>query len=159
MNKLSYLIMLLAGMLSMASCGSDDVEEKDLENPVISEAGITANPIDCQVYKRGDVIPFQYVFTDNKALGSYNIEIHNDFDHHTHSTSATDCPLDAKKEPVNPWVYNQDFTIPAASKSFTGRQDIKIPTTIDTGDYHFMIRLTDEAGHQQIKGIAIKITD
>lgn len=127
--------------------------------PEISEQGITANPIDCQVYHRGETIPFSYVFTDNDELGKYNIEVHHNFDHHTHSTSATTCSMDAIKEEQNPWVFNQDFNIPDGQKSFSAREDIKIPTNIDTGDYHFMIRLTDKAGWQQIKSVAIKIVE
>lgn len=127
--------------------------------PEISEQGITANPIDCQVYHLGETIPFSYVFTDNDELGKYNIEVHHNFDHHTHSTSATTCSMDAIKEAQNPWVFNQDFNIPDGQKSFSAREDIKIPTNIDTGDYHFMIRLTDKAGWQQIKSVAIKIVE
>lgn len=127
--------------------------------PEISEQGITANPIDCQVYHRGETILFSYVFTDNDELGKYNIEVHHNFDHHTHSTSATTCSMDDVKEAQNPWVFNQDFNIPDGQKSFSAREDIKIPTNIDTGDYHFMIRLTDKAGWQQIKSVAIKIVE
>lgn len=127
--------------------------------PEISEQGITANPIDCQVYHRGETIPFCYVFTDNDELGKYNIEVHHNFDHHTHSTSATTCSMDAIKKEQNPWEFNQDFNIPDGQKSFSASEDIKIPTNIDTGDYHFMIRLTDKAGWQQIKSVAIKIVE
>ena len=67
--------------------------------------------------------------------------------------------MDDVKEAQNPWVFNQDFNIPDGQKSFSAREDIKIPTNIDTGDYHFMIRLTDKAGWQQIKSVAIKIVE
>ena len=127
--------------------------------PEISEQGITANPIDCQVYHRGETIPFCYKFTDNDELGKYNIEVHHNFDHHTHSTSATTCSMDDVKEAQNPWVFNQDFNIPDGQKSFSASKKIEIPTNIDTGDYHFMIRLTDKAGWQQIKSVAIKIVE
>ena len=127
--------------------------------PEISDKGIVAVPVDCQVFKRGDVIPFNSLFTDATELGAYNIEIHNNFDHHTHSTSSVECEIGAKKEPVNPWVYNQDFMINGGQRSYTARHDIKIPADIDAGDYHFMIRLTDRAGWQQLHAVAIKITE
>lgn len=149
--------MLLCALSACSS--SDDDAPKDMQEPVISAQGITANPIDCQQYHKGDVIPFHYLMTDNQELGSYNIEIHNNFDHHTHSTSATECPMDAKKDPVTPWVYNKDFSIPAGQRSYDARHDIQIPTDIDAGDYHFMIRLTDRAGWQQLHAVAIKIVD
>ncbi|WP_449017625.1 DUF4625 domain-containing protein [Prevotella sp.] len=32
-----------------------------------------------------------------------------------------------------------------------------MPATVEPGDYHFVIRLTNQAGHQQIRAMAIKI--
>lgn len=81
-----------------------------------------------------------------------------------HGTSETDCEHDEEHEeheehhePVKPWVYNQSFAIPEGQTHYVARHDIAIPQNIDEGDYHFMIRLTDAAGHQQIKAVAIKI--
>ena len=152
-----YAILLLCAFYACSS--SDDDAQKDMQQPVISDQGITANPIDCQQYHRGDIIPFHYVMTDDQELGAYNVEIHNNFDHHTHSTTAVDCALDAQKEPQHPWVYNQDFAIPAGQCTFDARHDIVIPADIDAGDYHFMIRLTDAAGWQQLHAVAIKIVE
>lgn len=156
-RKTIYSIMLLCAL--SACSGSDDEVQKDMQQPVISDQGITANPIDCQQYHRGDIIPFHYVMTDDHELGNYNIEIHNNFDHHTHSTTATDCPLDAQKQPQNPWVYNCDYSIPAGQQQYDARVDIQIPADIDPGDYHFMIRLTDRAGWQQLHAVAVKIVE
>lgn len=156
--KQKVLSLLLICALCACS-SSDDDSVKDMTYPVISEAGITANPADCQVYRRGDVIPFSYVFTDDTELGAYNIEIHHNFDHHTHSTSAVECPMDAEQQPTNPWVFNQDYPIPAGLRTYTAREDIPIPADIDPGDYHFMIRLTDRAGWQQLHAVAIKVVE
>jgi len=130
-----------------------------MTDPVISGEGITANPIDCQIYRRGEVIPFYYVFTDNVELGAFNIEIHNNFDHHTHGTTSVECELEPNKAPVSPWIYNHDFSIPDGRLSYTARFDIPIPADKDTGDYHFMIRLTDKSGRQTIHAVAIKVQD
>ena len=54
-------------------------------------------------------------------------------------------------------MFNQDYTIPAGRRSYTARVDIQIPADAETGDYHFMIRLTDRAGWQQLKAVAIKV--
>ena len=99
------------------------------------------------------------MFSDNVELGNYNIEVHNNFDHHSHSTSAGDCDFDPKKQPVRPWVYNRSFAIPDGSRRYEAKVDIDIPADIDTGDYHFMVRVTDKAGWQQLKAVSIKITD
>ena len=156
MKKLLLSIILLH---ALGACSSSDEEKKDLKKPTISSVGITANPIECQVYNKGETIPFQYVFQDDTELGNYNIEIHNDFDHHTHSTEASDCPLDEKKNPVNPWVYNKDYGIPSGKRTYTASVDIPIPDNIDAGDYHFMIRVTDAAGWQELKSVSIKIIE
>ena len=157
MKKIFMFLTLLCALCACSS--SDDEETKDMTYPVINTTDIVAVPTDCQVFKRGDVIPFNFLFTDNMELGAYNIEIHNNFDHHTHGTSSVECPMDAEKKPVKPWVYNQDFTIPAGQRSYTARHDIAIPGDIDPGDYHFMVRLTDHAGWQQLHALAIKITE
>ena len=159
---LSLMMALVATFtFGFAACSDDDNEEKDMTYPEISSQGIAANPIDCQVYERGSVIPFCYVFTDNQELGNYNIEIHTNADHHSHSTSATECEEDEdhdhEQPSVKPWVFNQDYAIPTGQKAYTARFDIPIPDDIDAGDYHFMIRLTDRAGWQQLKAVAIKV--
>ncbi len=152
-------MLTLTLLCALCACGSSDDEEtnKDMTYPEISQEGIVANPTDCQEYQRGGVIAFNYVFKDDTELGSYNIEIHNNFDHHTHSTSSVECPMDAKKTPTKPWIYNESSDIPSGLKIYTSRFDIPIPEDIDAGDYHFMIRLTDKAGWQQLHAVAIKI--
>jgi len=156
MKKILFSLTLLC---AFCSCSSDKEDIKDMTKPVISDKGIVANPIDCQVYKRGEQIPFYYVFTDDIELGNYNIEIHNNFDHHTHGTSAIDCEMEEERTPVKPWVFNQSYDIPDGLQSYTARIDIDIPDDIDSGDYHFMIRVTDRAGWQELKAMAIKIVE
>ena len=95
--KKTFLSLILLCALSACS-SSDDSEPKDMTYPEISDKGIVAVPTDCDVFNRGEVIPFNYLFTDDTELGSYNIEIHNNFDHHTHSTSSVECAMDAKKD-------------------------------------------------------------
>ena len=152
--------LVSASALFFMACSDDD--NKDMEKPAISNNMETDNPINCQIYHRGDVIPFRYTFTDNVELGNFNIEIHSNHDHHTHSTEATECEEEHEHEdvkPVKPWVFNQDYTIPAGQQLYAASVDIPIPTDIDTGDYHFMIRVTDQAGFQEIKSIAIEIEE
>ena len=173
MKKIINLSLMMALItvftLSITNCSKDD--DKDMTQPVISAEGITANPINCQQYHIGDVIPFHYIMTDNEELGAYNIEIHNNFDHHSHSTEADDhdhdhdmgeCDDDEHEHEHEHsegkiWAYSKDFTIPAGLRNYDARQDIQIPNDIAPGDYHFMIRLTDRAGWQQLHAVAIKI--
>lgn len=153
MNKICKNILKTVPLYAIIACSGTD-----MTYPVITSVEVP-NPIDCQVYQRGDVIKFSYLFTDDTELGSFNIEIHNNFDHHTHGTSSAECEMEEKKKPINPWVYNKDFSLPQGQAIYEANFDIPIPSDADPGDYHFMIRLTDRAGWQQLKAMGIKVVE
>lgn len=158
MKKILFCLTAVAALFDMVACSSNDDVVKDTQLPTITDQGITANPVDCQVYNWGDVIPFRYRFTDNEELGNYNIEIHNNFDHHTHGTQGKSCDPDkTERNAKNAFYYNQDFSIPRGSKAYDASQEIQIPATVEPGDYHFVIRVTDQTGNQQLRAMAIKI--
>jgi len=136
----------------------DDVV-KDEELPVINMSGITAFPQNCVTVYRGESFTFNALFTDNEELGSYSIEMHNNFDHHTHSTSSTECEMEAIKTPVNPLLFIEEYDMPQGKKSYSATIEIDIPADVDTGDYHFMVRLTDKSGWQTFEGISMKIAE
>lgn len=182
----AFFTMALLAIISLCvtSCSSSD-DEKDMVAPVISTTGIVANPVNCQVYRAGETIYFDYLFEDNQELGSFNIEIHGNFDHHSHSTEADDhdsdddhgeCPHSQEDRtlPDTAWVFNHSYAIPAGMKTYHAKVAIPIPTrikcpdknghpgdslTLNTrpGDYHFMVRLTDKAAWQTLKAVAVKI--
>jgi hypothetical protein len=140
--------------LFLEGCDGGD----DMQKPVIEMNGDEYFPQNCVVLKLGDRFTFRAKFSDNVELGNYNIEIHNNFDRHSHSTGSEECETDAKKEPVNAWVFNQDYAIPAGLKEFTANNEIVVPADVDTGDYHFMVRLTDKSGWQQLAAVSVKIS-
>ena len=165
------LLMALTVITLFVSCNKTD---RDETQPVITNMGITANPVNCQVYHPGDTIPFCYQFEDDVELGSFNIEIHSNSDHHSHRTESDnhgheggECAHEHDHEEhehehadgQQPWVFNQDYEIPIGLRSYLARVNIPIPKDIAEGDYHFMIRLTDQAGWQQLKAVAIIIED
>ena len=156
--KRKDLFLLLLCALCACSSSSDD-RSKDMTMPEISGKGIIPTPENCQAFGLGDTIRFHYIFTDDRELGSFNIEIHNNFDHHTHSTSAVECVMEPAKQPVRPWVYNKDQRIPKGQRFHEALFDIVVPKDVDPGDYHFMSRLTDQAGWQQLKSVSIKLVD
>ena len=141
---------------ALTSCDNDK-NEIDTEYPVIDISAANAFPIQCSQVSRGQKITFRATFTDNTQLGSYSLDIHHNFDHHTHSTEVNNCATEAVKKPVNPMLYINSVTIPTGQKSYEATQEISIPTDVDPGDYHFMIRLTDKEGWQTIKGLSIKV--
>jgi hypothetical protein len=63
---------------------------------------------------------------------------------------------------VNPWLFIENFDIPAGLNEFETNQSISIPASndkglYDEGDYHFFISLTDKEGWSAQKGLSIKI--
>lgn len=155
-----YLIALSAAIiLFTAACKKDNDQSIDTEYPEINITGANAFPKQCATVKRGEKFIFRALLQDNAALGSISIDIHHNFDHHTHSTEVESCDYEAIKTPVKPFLLIQSYPIPSGLKTFTVEQEITIPVDVDAGDYHFMIRLTDKEGWQTIKGLSIKITN
>lgn len=154
MNRLLISTMLLC---ALEACSSPS--GRDLTPPAILPDGERTSPLNCQEFRRGDVLPFAYTLTDNVELGAFNVEIHNNFDHHTHSTEAGECRTDPVKQPVNAWVFNKDYPIPAGQTRYEASFPIPVPEDIDPGTYHFMIRVTDASGWQEIKSLSIRIVE
>ncbi|WP_166923197.1 DUF4625 domain-containing protein [Flavobacterium poyangense] len=156
MKKNRTLMALLIVVSALTSCSSDN-NEIDTEYPVIDISASNAFPLQCSEVTRGQKFTFRAKFTDNVTLGSYSLDIHHNFDHHSHSTEVSNCSPDPIKKPVNPLLYINTTPIPEGQKNFEATKEISIPADIDPGDYHFLIRLTDKEGWQTIKGLSIKI--
>jgi hypothetical protein len=144
-------------LLLTAACKKESAVDIDTEYPVINIESANAFPKQCSTVKRGEKFIFRAQLSDNTTLGSVSIDIHHNFDHHTHSTELATCDMEAIKTPVTPFLLIQSYPIAAGLGSFEVAQEISVPTNVDPGDYHFMIRLTDKEGWQTIKGLSIKI--
>ena len=153
------LIILLSIAFIFNACNREEI---DTEKPVIDLSPSNVFPKNCDTLYFGETFTFKGFFSDNAELGSYSIDIHNNFDHHSHSTEINDCDLGDKKEPVNPFVFIQDYEIPSGQLEFEANDLINIPNgdginLYDEGDYHFSISLTDNEGWSTFKGLSIKI--
>ncbi|GGB83296.1 DUF4625 domain-containing protein [Dyadobacter sediminis] len=156
MKYIKQLFVTAAIALFTTACDKDETGI-DTEYPVIDANAPGTFPVQCSTVKRGEKFTFKAAFSDNMALGSYSLDIHHNFDHHTHSTEVSDCSTDPVKKPVNPFLLIKTFDIPESQKAYAAIQEIEVPADIDPGDYHFMIRLTDKEGWQTLRGISIKI--
>lgn len=152
-----YIMIIIAGfvLLFFSMCNKEN--DVDTEYPVVNMSGDDAGPQNCDTVYRGQSFTTKALFTDNEELGAYSIDLHENFDHHTHSAEIENCNLDDIKDPVNPFQYIQSFEIPDGSMQYNMSQDIFIPQDVDPGDYHFMIRLTDKAGWQTLQGLSLKV--
>ncbi|WP_319229031.1 DUF4625 domain-containing protein [Draconibacterium orientale] len=160
MNKKNILPLLSILLLFVFACSDDN--EVDKEKPIIDISFSGAFPTNCDTIYFGEPFVLRMKFSDNLELGAFSIDIHNNFDHHSHSTEVTDCHPDPDKDPVNPYVSINDYSIPESLKEYETNLTISIPESdgvelYDEGDYHFFIRLTDKEGWSAQKGLSIKM--
>lgn len=156
----SILFILLTGLIFLYSC--KEKAEIDQEKPIITINPQNGFPQNCDTLYFGESFTLKVLFTDNLKLGAFSIDIHHNFDHHSHSTEVTECNLDPVKTPVNPFVFIQDYSIPEGLMEYETNLQIDIPAAngngvMDEGDYHFFISLTDKEGWSVNKGLSIKI--
>ncbi|MGF1585098.1 MAG: DUF4625 domain-containing protein [Bacteroidales bacterium] len=156
MNKHRLIIIGLISILLVIAC---DKEDRDTELPEIIMSGEDHFPHNCDTIYIGESFTLQALFTDNLELGSYSIDIHHNFDHHSHSTDMADCPMDPARAADVPLLYIRQFEIPAGLREYNASQVIEVPEGVDAGDYHLMVRLTDRTGWQAIRGISIKVIE
>ncbi len=144
MKTYRILIMLFAGVLALASCKKD---EKDDEAPVIG----VSEPVNNFSVNTGSEIHFEATFTDNEDLAQYKIDIHNDFDGHTHG----------KTSEADPWetVIIQNIS----GKTHNATEHIDVPTDAAAGDYHMIVSCVDASGNEadftQLEFTIVNISD
>ncbi len=160
MKIFKNILVLFMAFLIFDACKKGD--EIDTEKPVINISIQGAFPVNCDTLYFGESFNFKVLFSDNVELGSYSIDIHHNFDHHSHSTEVAECNLGPIKNPVNPVTFIQDYEIPAGLKEYEPNVSITLPSEnangfFDEGDYHFYISLTDREGWSAQNGISVKM--
>ena len=161
MNTSKIIILLVVLSILLNACQDDEKPTIDTEKPLIDLTILDAFPKSCDTLYFDEPFIVKALLTDNVELGAFNIDIHNNFDHHTHSTEFEQCTLGAVKTAENPYVYIQDYTLPVTNE-FTTNVSMTIPSSdgtdlYDEGDYHFQIRLTDKEGWSTMKGLNVKL--
>jgi len=153
----NYLIIVICIIL-FSSCEKDI----DTEKPTIDVTSADAFPVNCDTMYFGEPFELKVLFADNMELGSFSIDIHNNFDHHSHSTEVSECNLGEVRIAENPFMVIEYFEIPEGSQSYSTNTSINIPSQnekgiFDEGDYHFFISLTDKEGWSAQKGLSVKM--
>ena len=172
MKKLLTIIASALIMSAITSCDNDDDKDIDTEKPQINASIDGASPANATTFYFGESISVKLLLTDNAELGSFSVNIHNNFDHHSHSTEEEGEEHDHEEgeehhhhdgEDGDAFQFTQDYTIPAGSTQFLIDTKITLPVKSDDGDeyeggdYHFMITVTDKAGFSTFKAFEIKI--
>ena len=159
MKAIKIISGLLFVLFVFTTCSKKDIDDQD---PEIDLTISDAFPTNCDTLYFGEAFTFKVLFTDNFELGSFSIDIHNNFDHHSHTTEVTECSLDEIKTPENPYLSIEEYDIPEGLDAYETSLKISIPNgndngVFDEGDYHFFISLVDKEGWSTQKGLSIKI--
>lgn len=142
-------------ILTLSSCQKKD--KLDLDAPLIQLDASGTFPTTCTELQRGKEYTFQFTFSDQVSLGSYSIDIHHNFDQHSHSTETSSCTFDQKKQAQTPFLFIQAGEISEGTTTYTAKVQVEIPENVDTGDYHLTVQVTDRAGWSSRKGLSVKI--
>ena len=155
----TYFYFVFSIMLLITSCSSDDSINIDEEKPTITINYTEGFPQACEQLVKGETYTFKAQVTDNRALASYSLDLHHNFDHHTHDDQGETCDLEPIKVAVNPFIYMENFNIEEGLTTYEIDISITIPNDIDTGDYHCAYSVTDVTGWQSRTSIDIKIIE
>ncbi|MBQ6561284.1 MAG: DUF4625 domain-containing protein [Paludibacteraceae bacterium] len=123
--------------VSFSAC---DEDEADTTKPVIT----LDEPEDGDSLRIGESFHFECDFSDDEALGSYLIEIHNNFDGHGHKISSSQ----TRGEDTEAFYFKKSYDISNLRNTHVHHHDIVIPENATPGAYHLIVYCTDAAGNQ-----------
>jgi len=157
-TQLKYVLL---GFMLMAflSCSDEDDSNKDDIKPVITINYDGGFPQACAELTKGETYHFKAMISDNKELASYSLDIHHNFDHHTHDDQGVQCELDLLKEASTPFIFMENYTVESGMTSYEIDITLTIPETVDAGDYHCAYSVTDVTGWQARTSVDIKIVE
>lgn len=140
MEKNIFFLALSAIIcFSFTACDEED-DAADTTKPVI----LLDEPADGDSLLIGDDVHFECDFSDNEALGSYLIEIHNNFDGHSHKVSSN---LTREGE-TEAFYLKKSYELNNLRNTHVHHHDIVIPENATPGAYHLIVYCTDAAGNQ-----------
>lgn len=153
--------MIIVGSLvfaGVASCVKDNDEE--ILPPKIE----LLTPWHCDTIYFDEPATYRFRITDesNVGLGNFSMDIHNNFNHHSHGDHET-CAMDPKKDPVHPYEEVWITSLPGNTHEYLLEMEITMPLMKDQthehdqGDYHFHIYVTNAEGYQTFTSLDIKL--
>ncbi len=133
-----------AALLSFSLVSCD--ESGDTTKPTIELSG----PAEGKELTANNDVHFKAELSDDVALGSYKIDIHPNFDDHSHSRSGDSSTED--------FSYNNTWDDIAGQRNASlHHHKIFIPANATLGDYHFILYCVDAAGNEAYVVHNIKI--
>ncbi len=138
-KNILFFVLSAIMCVSFSAC---DEDEADTTKPVIT----LDEPEDGDSLRIGESVHFEADFSDDEALGSYLIEIHNNFDGHNHKVSSSQ----TRSEETVPFSLKKSYDLSNLRNTHVHHHDIVIPENATPGAYHLVVYCTDAAGNQSM---------
>lgn len=138
-KNILFFVLSAIMCVSFSAC---DEDEADTTKPVIT----LDEPEDGDSLRIGESVHFECDFSDDEALGSYLIEIHNNFDGHGHKISSSQ----TRGEDTEAFYFKKSYDISNLRNTHVHHHDIVIPENATPGAYHLVVYCTDAAGNQSM---------
>ncbi len=157
LNKNLFVTMVALLAIGFVSCRKEKI---DTEKPTIT---IHAPHNQGHLLIGGkNGVHFDVEFADNVALKSYKVDIHNNFDGHSHQLPAVQ-RVQANNDSIAFSFMRAWNTIEGQKNAKVHQHEIKIPVEINgkpvkTGNYHFVVYCLDKAGNESFKAIDVKLS-
>lgn len=134
-TKLILSAICIVSLSSLFVACSDD--DNDTTKPVI----VINEPEDEGAIKTGSLLHLDMDLSDDVMVASYKVDIHNNFDGHTHTSASTKADGDSIT-----FTYNQSFDV--NQKNHHVHDHIEIPILARQGKYHVVVYCTDTSGNE-----------
>lgn len=131
---ISLSTALSASILIFNACSKTD--NADTTKPVIN----LLEPAQDDTLRIGEEVHLEMNLSDDVMLGSYKIEIHNNFNDHTHGSKAI--------AETSPFSFNRSWSLEGKRNATIHHHEIVIPENAQEGKYHLMVYCTDDAGNE-----------
>jgi len=140
-RKMKFVFTVgLLGLFGMISC-DESSDEIDTTAPSIE----LLDPVNGEYMSAGGYAHFEANLSDDIELATYNLEIHENFDSHSHGRLAAtnDDPSLIK------WSYKQSFQVPSGSQEYMAvhEDEIEIAQNAMAGPYHYIVQAIDASGN------------
>jgi hypothetical protein len=130
----------LVVLLGVVSCDNSS-DPVDTTAPTI-EMG---DPVSGESFEAGKSVHFEAKFSDDIELGAYKIDIHNNFDGHSHGRVAS-----SNEDPgLLKWSLSESFDFERGLKNSDVHlhDELEIPQNTMAGPYHFIVSAVDRSGN------------
>ncbi|MBW3520127.1 DUF4625 domain-containing protein [Flavobacterium sp. NKUCC04_CG] len=134
-----FSILALTAFFGLASCSSDD-NNIDTVRPVVNLIA----PKEGAVLVAGKDVHFDLEVSDNVMLGSYKVDIHNNFDNHNHPSSISN----KENDDLVAFVFNKTWSLEGMKNADIHHHEIIIAANAKPGKYHFVVYVVDHAGNE-----------